>query len=80
MSHLENYNQYLIKHVNTLINYIKSNNIKYNISILVDLKENINNSHGDKLELYAEQLDKTIAMIQNEFGYIHIMEHNSIQL
>jgi hypothetical protein len=75
MSHLEGYNQYLVNNANTLLNYIKENNVEYNISNLVELIDNINNSLGDKLDFYAEQLDRTIAMAQLDFGYIHSREH-----
>jgi len=76
MSHLEGYNQYLVSNANTLLNYIKENNIEYNISNLVELIDNINNSLGDKLDFYAEQLDRTIAIAQLDFGYIHSREHS----
>jgi hypothetical protein len=76
MSHLEGYNQYLVSNANTLLNYIQENNVEYNISNLVELIDNINNSLGDKLDFYAEQLDRTIAMAQLDFGYIHSMEHS----
>jgi len=75
MSHLEGYNQYLVSNANTLLNYIQENNVEYNISNLVELIDNINNSLGDKLDFYAEQLDRTIAMAQLDFGYIHSREH-----
>lgn len=78
MSHLEGYNQYLVSNANTLLNYIKENNVEYNISNLVELIDNINNSLGDKLDFYAEQLDRTIAMAQLDFGYVHNREHNSV--
>lgn len=76
MSHLEGYNQYLVSNANTLLNYIQENNIEYNISSLVELIDNINNSLGDKLDFYAEQLDRTIAIAQLDFGYIHSREHS----
>jgi hypothetical protein len=76
MSHLEGYNQYLASNANTLLNYIQENNVEYNISNLVELIDNINNSLGDKLDFYAEQLDRTIAMAQLDFGYIHSREHS----
>ena len=75
MSHLEGYNQYLVSNANTLLNYIQENNVEYNTSNLVELIDNINNSLGDKLDFYAEQLDRTIAMAQLDFGYIHSREH-----
>jgi len=75
MSHLEGYNQYLVSNANTLLNYIQENNVEYNISNLVELIDNINNSLGDKLDFYAEQLDRTIAIAQLDFGYIHSREH-----
>jgi predicted S18 family serine protease len=80
MSHLEGYSQYLVSNANTLLNYIRENNVEYSTSSLVELIDNINNnSHGgDRLEFYAEQLDRTIAMAQNDFGYIHNREHNSV--
>ena len=78
MSHLEGYNQYLVSNANTLLNYIKENNVEYNISNLVELIDNINNSLGDKLDFYAEQLDRTISMAQLDFGYVHNREHNSV--
>lgn len=78
MSHLEGYNQYLVNNAITLLNYIKENNVEYNLSNLTELIDNINNSHGDKLEFYAEQLDRTIAMAQLDFGYIHNREHSSV--
>jgi hypothetical protein len=78
MSHLEGYNQYLVSNANTLLNYIQENNVEYNISNLVELIDNINNSLGDKLDFYAEQLDRTIAMAQLDFGYVHNREHNSV--
>jgi hypothetical protein len=76
MSHLEGYNQYLVSNANTLLNYIQENNVEYNISNLVELIDNINNSLGDKLDFYAEQLDRTIAIAQLDFGYIHSREHS----
>ena len=76
MSHLEGYNQYLVSNANTLLNYIQENNIEYNITSLVELIDNINNSLGDKLDFYAEQLDRTIAIAQLDFGYIHSREHS----
>jgi mevalonate kinase len=76
MSHLEGYNQYLVSNANTLLNYIQENNVEYNISSLVELIDNINNSLGDKLDFYAEQLDRTIAIAQLDFGYIHSREHS----
>ena len=79
MNHLEDYNQYLVSNANTLLNYIQENNVKYNTSSLVELISNINNSHGDKLEFYAEHLDRVIAMAQLDFGYVHNREHNSVQ-
>jgi hypothetical protein len=78
MSHLEGYNQYLVSNANTLLNYIQENNVEYNTSNLVELIDNINNSLGDKLDFYAEQLDRTIAMAQLDFGYVHSREHNSV--
>ena len=79
MNHLEDYSQYLVSNANVLLNYIQENNVKYNTSSLVELISNINNtSHGDRLEFYAEQLDRTISMAQNDFGYVHNREHNSI--
>ena len=78
MSHLEGYNQYLVSNANKLLNYIKENNVEYNISNLVELIDNINNSLGDKLDFYAEQLDRTIAMAQLDFGYVHSREYNSV--
>ena len=76
MSHLEGYNQYLVSNANTLLNYIQENNVEYNTSNLVELIDNINNSLGDKLDFYAEQLDRTIAMAQLDFGYVHNREHS----
>ena len=77
MNHLEGYGQYLVRNVNTLLNYIQENNVKYNTTNLVELISNINNtSHGDRLEFYAEQLDRTIAMAQLDFGYVHNREHS----
>lgn len=76
MSHLEGYNQYLVNNANTLLNYIQENNVEYNISNLVELIDNINNSLGDKLDFYAEQLDRTISMAQLDFGYVHSREHS----
>jgi hypothetical protein len=78
MNHLEGYNQYLVSNANTLLNYVQENNVKYNTSSLIELISNINNSHGDKLEFYAEQLDRVIAMAQLDFGYVHNREHNSV--
>ena len=79
MSHLEGYNQYLVSNANTLLNYIQENNVEYNTSDLVELIDNINNSLGDKLDFYAEQLDRTIAIAQIDFGYVHNREHSSVQ-
>ena len=80
MNHLEDYNQYLVSNANTLLNYIQENNVKYNTTNLVELISNINKtSHGDRLEFYAEQLDRAIAMAQIDFGYVHNREHNSVQ-
>ena len=76
MSHLEGYNQYLVNNANTLLNYIQENNVEYNISNLVELIDNINNSLGDKLDFYAEQLDRAISMAQLDFGYVHSREHS----
>jgi hypothetical protein len=76
MSHLEGYNQYLVNNANTLLKYIQENNVEYNISNLVELIDNINNSLGDKLDFYAEQLDRVISMAQLDFGYIHSREHS----
>jgi len=76
MSHLEGYNQYLVNNANTLLNYIQENNVEYNISSLVELIDNINNSLGDKLDFYAEQLDRAISMAQLDFGYVHSREHS----
>jgi len=78
MSHLEGYNQYLVNNANTLLNYIQENNVEYNISNLVELIDNIKNSIGDKLDFYAEQLDRIIAMAQLDFGYIHTRQHSVI--
>jgi hypothetical protein len=76
MSHLEGYNQYLVNNANTLLKYIQENNVEYNISNLVELIDNINNSLGDKLDFYAEQLDRAISMAQLDFGYVHSREHS----
>ena len=77
MNHLEDYNQYLVSNANTLLNYIQENNVEYNTSSLVELISNIKNtSHGDRLEFYAEHLDRTIAMAQLDFGYVHNREHS----
>jgi len=75
MNHLEGYGQYLVRNVNTLLNYIQENNVEYNTSSLVELISNINNSHGDKLDFYAEHLERLIAMAKLDFGYVHSKEH-----
>lgn len=76
MSNLLTYNDYLISNLETVLNYIKTNEHLFNTKFINELITDISNqTDRSKLEFYAEQVDTLISNVSHEFGYNHTFEH-----
>lgn len=76
MSNLLTYNDYLISNLETVLNYIKTNEHLFNTKFINELITDISNqTDRSKLEFYAEQVDTLISNVSHEFGYNHPFEH-----
>lgn len=76
MSNLLTYNDYLISNLETVLNYIKTNELLFNTKFINELITDISNqTDRSKLEFYAEQVDVLISNVSHEFGYNHPFEH-----
>lgn len=76
MSNLLTYNDYLISNLETVLNYIKTNEHLFNTKFIIELITDISNqTDRSKLEFYAEQVDTLISNVSHEFVYNHPFEH-----
>jgi hypothetical protein len=76
MSNLLTYNDYLVSNLETVLNYIKTNEHLFNTKHLNELITDISNQvDSSKLDFYGEQVDMVISNVTYEFGYNHSLEH-----
>ena len=76
MSNLLTYNDYLVSNLETVLNYIKTNEHLFNTQHLSDLITDISSqTDNSKLDFYGEQVDMVISNVTNEFGYNHRLEY-----
>jgi hypothetical protein len=76
MSNLLTYNDYLVSNLETVLDYVKTNECIFNIKHLNDLITDISDqTDSSKLDFYGEQVDMIISNVTHEFGYNHRLEH-----
>lgn len=72
MSNLLTYNDYLVSNLETVLDYIKTNEHLFNTQHLSDLITDISSqTDNSKLDFYGEQVDMIISVVSQEFGYNH---------